>query len=98
MTSPDVRGLREPSCCHECGERAVSNYRRLDDTVGAPLRIALVVALALGAGIAVMLGMFWLFAGLVLVSLAVMFLPRLLGVRWWGGTRCAACGHVRMFR
>jgi hypothetical protein len=90
--------MEESSCCHACGERAVSNYHRLDDTVSAPLRIALAVALALGAGAAVMLGMFWLFAGLVLVSLVVMFLPRLLGVRWWGGTRCAACGHVVMFR
>jgi hypothetical protein len=39
--------------------------------------------------------------GLVAAGLGVFVLATTvhrLGVRWWGGTRCTACGHTVMFR
>jgi hypothetical protein len=95
-------GSSESSRCGSCGRDTLRNYRRLNHRVGGTLRIRLVIALALSAAVAAILEMFTIFAILIAASLtmlaAAVWLPRLLGVRWWGGTRCAACGHVVMLR
>jgi hypothetical protein len=92
VTSP--RDRRGAQSCSSCGEQAIRVYRRLEHggtrTVGT--------AVAAGAALAgVALSSIGLSLGGIGALVGVMLLPRL-GVRWWGGARCTACGHIEMLR
>jgi hypothetical protein len=93
VTSPS--GPTGAQSCSSCGEQALRFYRRLEGSGG--LRIV-GTATSAGAALAgVALSSLGLLLGGVGALVGVLLLPRL-GVRWWGGARCTACGHVEMLR
>jgi hypothetical protein len=92
VTSP--RDRQGAQSCSSCGEQALRSYRRLEH--GGMRTVATAVAAA-----AALAGVALTSIALVLAGtgalVGVLLLPRL-GVRWWGGVRCTACGHVEMWR
>jgi hypothetical protein len=72
-------------------------YRRLADVAVLPLLVAIALAALVIAVVGVVRGSAAAAVGGLCVAALVMALPRL-GVRWWGGTRCTACGHTVMLR
>jgi hypothetical protein len=83
--------------CRSCGERALRSYRRLEEWVPMPVRLLIAAAAVVTAVVGVIRPSLGLVAGGLGVFVLAMTVHRL-GVRWWGGTRCAACGHTEMYR
>jgi len=96
MTVPQQPNPGDVPQCRACNGR-VLHHRRLANHAPNTVLAALSVLAVIAAIVAFVQSSVGLLVGAGVLFAITMVLPRL-GVLYWGGTRCTACGRVEMLR